>query len=68
MSVFSRICQIEKPRIQVTLASHISPEDCKMLNLGYLNPDDINPEDWRDKEDDGLLFVPKAGETLYRVG
>lgn len=59
---------LEKPRIQVTLASRISEDDCKTLNLGYLNPDDINPDDWRDREGEGLLFVPKAGETLYRVG
>ena len=58
---------VEKPRIQVTLASHISEDDCKTLNLGYLNPDDVHPDAWRDREDDGLLFVPKAGETLYRV-
>ncbi|MAS33451.1 MAG: hypothetical protein CL610_05555 [Anaerolineaceae bacterium] len=58
---------IETPRIQVTLASRIPEADCKVLNLGYRNPDDINPADWENREDDGILFVPKAGETLYRV-
>ena len=58
---------VEDPRIRVTLASKISEADCKTLNLGYLNPDDIQPDEWRNREDDGLLFVPKAGETLYRV-
>lgn len=58
---------IETPRIQVTLASRIPPEDCYRLNLGYRNPDDINPQDWQNREDEGVLYVPKAGETLYRV-
>ncbi|HEX3052746.1 MAG TPA: lactate racemase domain-containing protein [Aggregatilineaceae bacterium] len=58
---------IEKPRIKVTLASRVSAEDCARLNLGYLNPDDINVKDWKNREAEGILFVPKAGEYLYRV-
>jgi nickel-dependent lactate racemase len=58
---------IEQPRINVTLASQVPPDDCEKLNLGYMNPDDINPADWQDREDEGILYVPKAGETLYRV-
>lgn len=58
---------IEKPRIQVTLATKLSADDCKRLNLGYRNLNDINPKDWENREDEGILFVPKAGETLYRV-
>jgi hypothetical protein len=27
----------------------------------------INIDDWKDKEEDGILYVPKAGETLYRL-
>jgi lactate racemase len=58
---------VEFPRVKVTLASKISPDDCAKLNLGYLNPADIELNDWVDREDQGTLFVPKAGETLYRV-
>jgi lactate racemase len=58
---------VEAPRIQVTLASRLSEAACRQLNLGYLNPDAIQPQEWADREDEGLLFVPKAGETLYRV-
>lgn len=58
---------IERPRIQVTLASKISPEDCATLSLGYQNPVDIDVETWKNREDDGILFVPKAGEYLYRL-
>ncbi|MCL6525815.1 MAG: lactate racemase domain-containing protein [Thermaceae bacterium] len=57
----------EHPRIRVTLASRIGPEDCQRLNLGYLDPDTLNPEDFANREDEGVLLVRKAGETLYRV-
>ena len=57
----------EQCRIKVTLASRISPEDCARLNLGYLNPDSIDIEDFAEQEDQGILLVRKAGETLYRV-
>ena len=56
---------LEEPRIQVTLSSRISREDCARLNLGYRDPASMDLQAWRDCED--TLFVPKAGETLYRV-
>jgi nickel-dependent lactate racemase len=58
---------IESPNVKVTLASKISAEDCAQLNLGYLDPWEVNVDDWKDKEDQGILYVPKAGEILYRV-
>jgi nickel-dependent lactate racemase len=58
---------VEQPRIRVTLASKISAADCGRLNLGYLDPEQIHPYDWADREEDGVLFVPKAGEILYRI-
>jgi nickel-dependent lactate racemase len=58
---------IETPRITVTLASQIPPEDCARLNLGYLDPTTIKIEVWQDRTDEGILYVPKAGEYLYRV-
>jgi hypothetical protein len=58
---------IEKPNVKVTLASKIPPEDCAGLNLGYMDPADILIDEWIDREQEGVLFVPKAGETLYRV-
>ncbi len=57
---------IETPRIQVALASKISPEDCATLNLGYYDPDKINLDEWQNGHQD-WLFVPKAGETLYKT-
>lgn len=58
---------IEKPNVKVTLASKIPPDDCERLNLGYLNPDHVDIDQWINKEAEGILFVPEAGETLYRV-
>ena len=58
---------IEKPNVRVTLASKISLEDCARLNLGYLDPAKVNVDEWKNREDDGILFVPKAGEILYRI-
>jgi lactate racemase len=57
----------EKCRIQVTLATGISREDCERLNLGYIDPATVDPNAWRGREAEGILLVPKAGEMLYRV-
>jgi len=37
------------------------------MNLGYLDPSKVNVDEWKDKEDESILYVPKAGEILYRV-
>ncbi|NJO84931.1 MAG: hypothetical protein HC828_20670 [Blastochloris sp.] len=58
---------IESPRIRVTLASKISYADCERLNLGYHDPAQLEVAAWQGREADGVLFVPKAGEMLYRV-
>jgi nickel-dependent lactate racemase len=57
---------LEKPNLRVTLASRIPPEDCARLNLGYLDPAKINLKDFQDREDEGILYVPRAGEILFR--
>jgi lactate racemase len=58
---------VEKPNVRVTLASKISAEDCARLNLGYLDPGTIKIDEWKEREEEGFLYVPKAGEMLYRV-
>jgi lactate racemase len=58
---------VENARIKVTLSSKVSREDCDQLSLGYLNPADINPAEWAGREDEGILYLPKAGEMLYRL-
>jgi nickel-dependent lactate racemase len=58
---------VEKPRIEVVLATGIPEAECRAINLGYADPATIDPEDYRGREAEGVLLVPKAGETLYRL-
>jgi len=57
---------VEKPRIQVSLASQIPESICKQINLNYRDYKDINLRDWENREADGILVVPTAGEILYQ--
>jgi nickel-dependent lactate racemase len=58
---------VEKARIDVTLATGIPRERCERIGLGYLDPASIDFDEWEGKEEEGILFVPRAGEQLYRV-
>ena len=58
---------VEVPRATVTLASKIPPETCAALNLGYRDPAGIDPATYQGREDEGVLYVEKAGETLYKL-
>ena len=58
---------IEKPRVSVTLATRISPERCRQVNLGYRDPATIDPKTFEGREAEGILVVKKAGELLYRL-
>lgn len=57
---------VERPRIEVILATGIPEETCREINLGYMDPETINVKEYQDREEEGILYVPKAGETLYR--
>ena len=57
---------VERPRINVTLATGISEADCRAINLGYRDPASIDPASFRNREAEGVLLVPRAGEYLYR--
>jgi nickel-dependent lactate racemase len=58
---------VERPRITVTLATGISEPDCRAVNLGYRDFRSIDKQAWEGREEKGLLLVPKAGETLFRL-
>jgi hypothetical protein len=58
---------VERPRITVTLATGISEADCRIVNLGYRDFRTIDKLAWEGRERDGLLLVPNAGETLFRL-
>jgi len=59
---------IEKPRMQVILATSIPRATCEKINLGYMDPAKIDLSEYRNRENDGILFVDHAGEILYRLG
>jgi nickel-dependent lactate racemase len=58
---------VEKPRVNVVLATGIPKERCERVNLGYMAPASIRLEEWMGREDEGILVVPRAGELLYRL-
>jgi hypothetical protein len=58
---------VETPRARVTLATGIPPDICRRINLGYRDPDTISLDDYANREDEGILLVPKAGEMLFQL-
>jgi len=58
---------VEKPRINVALATGIDRQRCRKVNLGYINPQQIDIANYENKEDRGILLVHNAGEILYRL-
>lgn len=58
---------VERPRVRVTLATGISEERCRAHNVGYLDPETVDLEEWRGRVQEGVVLVPKAGEVLYRL-
>jgi len=58
---------VERCRAQVTLATGIPESVCKQINLGYRDPKTIRPEDFANRESEGVLLVPKAGEMLFHL-
>jgi len=58
---------VERCRARVTLATGIPKEVCDRINMGYRDPASINHADYADREEEGVLLVPKAGEMLYQL-
>jgi nickel-dependent lactate racemase len=58
---------IEECRAKVTLATGIPEAICSQINLGYRDPKSIRPQDFADRESEGVLLVPKAGEMLFHL-
>ncbi len=58
---------VENCRVRVTLATGIPEELCRKINLGYRDPKTIRPEEFANREDEGILLVPKAGEMLFQL-
>jgi nickel-dependent lactate racemase len=58
---------LEKPRINVVLATGISRQRCEKVNLGYIDPNTIDINNYENKENQGVLVVHHAGEVLHRL-
>jgi nickel-dependent lactate racemase len=67
LGTYDAVTGVETPRVTVTLATGISEERCRRINLGYRDPATIDVAAWQGREDEGILVVPRAGEMLYRV-
>lgn len=68
MGTYDAESSVERPRIQVTLATGIPRERCERVGLGYLDPATIDLDGWKGREEEGIVVVHRAGEMLYRVG
>ena len=64
---YDAAARAETPRISVTLATGIPEERCRRINLGYADYRAIDPAAWAGREDKGILYVPHAGERLFRL-
>lgn len=58
---------VERPRIEVALATKIPEEVCRVINLGFRDLAAIRPEEFMGQEKEGILVVPDAGEMLWRL-
>jgi|SRR6185295_1381210 len=58
---------LETRRARVTLATAIPPDVCRQINLGFRDPKTIRPEDFANRENEGVLMVPRAGEILHQL-
>ena len=58
---------VERCRVRVTLATGIPEGTCRRISLGYRDPASIRIDDYANREDEGILLVPKAGEMLYHL-
>jgi hypothetical protein len=53
--------------VRLTLATGVPKERCERLNVGYMDPKEIRPKEWENREAEGIKIIRQAGEVLYRV-
>lgn len=58
---------LETPDVNVVLATGIPAEVCRKINLGHMDPESLWLQDYMGREEEGILFVDKAGEILYKL-
>jgi nickel-dependent lactate racemase len=67
LGTYDPVTGVESSRIRVTLATGIPEERCRRINLGYRDPATIDFGQWEGREAEGIVMIPRAGETLYRL-
>ncbi len=58
---------VENCRAQVSLATGIPEALCRKINLGYREPSALRLEEFANREAEGILLVPDAGEMLFQL-
>ena len=58
---------MDRPRVRVTLATGIPEQRCRRVGLSYRDPASIDVSEWEGRQSEGRLYVPKAGELLYKL-
>jgi len=58
---------VERPRINVSLATAIPREVCRRVNLGYKDPRSVGLQLASSVLEGGTVVVPEAGEVLWRL-
>jgi nickel-dependent lactate racemase len=58
---------VETKRVEVVLATGIPEEVCRRTNIRYMDPSTVDPADFQGREDEGILYIAKAGERLFRL-
>jgi nickel-dependent lactate racemase len=58
---------VERPDVNLVFATSITEDVCRKINVGYMDPRHIHLADYMNQEDQGILFVDHAGETLHQL-
>lgn len=58
---------IEHARVEVVLATGIPEDVCELINLGFQDPATLDIHAFENRESEGILVVPNAGEMLFRL-
>ena len=67
VGTYDAATQRETFRIRVTLATGLPEETCRRLNLGYRDWRTLHPADFAQRESEGILHLPTAGERLHHL-
>jgi nickel-dependent lactate racemase len=58
---------VERPDVNLVLATSIPEDVCRRINVGYRDPRGIRLADYVNREAEGILCVDHAGEVLHRL-